>query len=127
MDLGAFLKTALYRVIFVLIVGIPAMETFSFLLFGNGILIQEVKDKNPSFEGSAKLSFDQITFSNKNASQIKATCIENKICCSYPLELNLHKTKIKFSQTNSAISLNNSDVFEIGKIKFTLRDLSTTG
>jgi hypothetical protein len=37
--LGAFLKTALYRVIFVLIVGIPAVELLFLYFFGDGFVI----------------------------------------------------------------------------------------
>jgi hypothetical protein len=43
--LGAFLKTAFYRVIFVLIVGIPAVELFSWTFFENGRVIQKVESK----------------------------------------------------------------------------------
>jgi len=46
--LGSFLKTALYRVIFVLIVGIPAVEVFSFALFDNGIMIKKIDSNYPS-------------------------------------------------------------------------------
>ncbi|GEM_PF-2132927 len=46
--LGSFLKTALYRVIFVLIVGIPAVEVFSFALFDNGIMIKKIDSNHPS-------------------------------------------------------------------------------
>jgi hypothetical protein len=139
MDFGAFLKTALYRVIFVLIVGIPAVEVFSFLLFDKGILIQKVEDKNPPFEGSAKLSFDQITFSNKNASLINASLVSQKTLYQYPLEFNLKKVEFTFSQNRSIIVLTNPDIFSFPikrnstdkqKSKsfiFTLRDLSTTG
>ncbi len=37
--LGDFLKTALYRVIFVLIVGIPAVELFCYYFFSNYLLL----------------------------------------------------------------------------------------
>jgi len=53
--IGSFLKTALYRVIFVLIVGIPAVEVFSFALFGDGVLIQKVDEK--TIPASVKKNF----------------------------------------------------------------------
>jgi hypothetical protein len=54
--LGAFLKTAFYRVIFVLIVGIPAVELFSWTFFENGRVIQKVEsDLLPSLPPFGKL------------------------------------------------------------------------
>ncbi len=41
--LGDFLKTALYRVIFVLIVGIPAVERFSYVFFVNGFVVRFIR------------------------------------------------------------------------------------
>jgi hypothetical protein len=45
-SLSSFLKTALYRVIFVLIVGVPAVEVLSFAVFGNGMLLNVVNSVN---------------------------------------------------------------------------------
>jgi hypothetical protein len=113
MDLGAFLKTALYRVIFVLIVGIPAVETFSFLFSDNGILIQKVEDNKIPFDGSLKIG--------KNNSTLELKPVEIQASKVYYLPV---EREVSFS--NATIVLNNPKIYHLGSFKFTINDLSTT-
>jgi hypothetical protein len=128
MDLGAFLKTALYRVIFVLIVGIPAVETFSFLFFDNGILIQKVEDNKIPFDGSLKIA------KNNSTLELKPIEIQSSKVYYLPAE-----REVSFS--NATIALNNPSIFELNistnslayklgfkqSIIFTLKNLTTAG
>ncbi|RTZ59709.1 MAG: hypothetical protein DSZ31_03470, partial [Gammaproteobacteria bacterium] len=126
MDIGAFLKIALYRVIFVLIVGIPAVEVFSFLFFGNGIVIQKVTDE--TINGSVKLRFDEIylggnwSFIPGNFTFYGTGTRTNQ---SYPLEIEVPKADIQVK--DPLLVVKNPEIIELGKFKFTIRNFSTIG
>jgi hypothetical protein len=78
--LGAFLKTALYRVIFVLIVGIPAVELFSYAFFGDSFAIHIISDySNETLTGKIKLNLDHINVNNSSSVPGKATIDSTKL------------------------------------------------
>ena len=55
--LCSFLKTSLYRVVFVLIVSIPAVELFSYTFFDDGFAIHFISSySNETLTGKAKLT-----------------------------------------------------------------------
>jgi len=126
MDIGAFLKIALYRVIFVLIVGIPAVEVFSFLLFDNGIVIQKVTDE--TINGSVKLRFNEINLGNSGhfiPGNFYFNGTGTRTNQNYPLEIEVPKADIQVK--DPLLVVKNPEIIELGKFKFTIRNLSTIG
>jgi len=126
MDIGAFLKIALYRVVFVLIVGIPAVEVLSFLLFDNGIVIQKVTDE--TINGSVKLRFDGFYLEplwNFLPGRLKISEMGIKTSQSFPLEIEIPNTE--FAIKGSILQISDPNVLHFGNLKLSIKNLSTIG
>jgi len=126
--IGSFLKTALYRVIFVLIVGIPAVEVFSFALFGNGVLIQKVDEKN--IPASVKLKFDKVELgSSTNTIPGKVTISDqgSRGNNTYPVEINIPNADIRLFKDDATLKVEDGNVIDLNGFIFKIRELPTSG
>ncbi len=123
--LEAFLKTALYRVVFVLIVGIPAVEVFSHAFFSNGIVIQKIDNETIP----AKITWRLNGFQPDMESKIPGTL---EIPTEYfphqkgILTIEIPEADLQF-QYDPELVIQNKDIIQVGNSKFTFRDLSTMG
>jgi len=131
--IGSFLKTALYRVIFVLIVGIPAVEVFSFAIFGNGVLIQKVDSEDKTIPASVKLRFDKISFNlpyggygsvpgNMNISD-QGSRGNN----TYPVVINIPNADIRLFKDDATLQVKDGNVIDLKEFRFKIRELPTSG
>ena len=131
--IGSFLKTALYRVIFVLIVGIPAVEVFSFALFGNGVLIQAVDSENKTIPASVKLRFDNLSFKVPYSGY---GSVPGKMGISdqgsrgnntYPVEINIPNADVRLFKDEATLQVEDRNVIDLNGFSFKIRELHTSG
>ena len=128
--IGSFLKTALYRVIFVLIVGIPAVEVFSFVLFGNGVLIQKVDSEDKTIPASVKLRFDKVELrSSTNTIPGKVTISDqgSRGNNTYPVEINIPNADIRLFKDDATLQVEDGNVIDLNGFSFKIRELPTSG
>jgi len=123
--LGNFLKTALYRVIFVLIVGIPAVELLALTFFDNGIIIQKID--NETLTGKVKITFDKFALKPWNSipGTINVQNQENSANES-SLFVEIPNADIRV-YSDPQMEIKNNNIIQLGNFKFTFRDLSTAG
>ena len=119
--LGNFLKIALYRVIAVLIVGIPAVEIFSHIFLGNGIVIQQVDNETIP----AKVKFN-IQNPDVNWYNIQ---LPGNFYFSPPkngkLSIEIPIADIRIN--DPSVEIHNSNILQIGRDSFKFNELPTVG
>jgi len=123
--LGNFLKIALYRVIAVLIVGIPAVELFSHIFLGNGIVIKQVDNETIPAKVKWQLDNFQVSVGSKIPGTIE---ISNEDFSKQKgkLILEIPKANINF-QYDPQIKIQHSNTSQIGNTKFKFNNLPTAG